>query len=73
MVKVPLKDASVNRDGDALPIFNPCERRVVIVTNSRCCIARWRPPATMTSGEPETRYVVTDTFAGKADVGVIGI
>ena len=66
-----MKDASVTPAMVMLcPMFSPCEPEVVIVTTP---VAELRdaPPATITARTGDKVWV-TDTFAGKADVGVIG-
>ena len=72
MVNVPLKDASLTPAMVMLcPMFNPCEPEVVIVTTPVAEL-RAAPPATMTARTGDKVWV-TETFAGKADVGVTGL
>ena len=71
MVKVPLNDASLTPAMVTLwPIFNPCGFVVVIVTIPVVPL-RDAPLAAMTARTGDKVWV-TDTLAGKADVGVIG-
>jgi hypothetical protein len=71
MVNVPLKDASVTPAMVTLwPIFKPCEVVVVIVTTPVVAF-RDAPPAGMIAATGDN-VCVTDTFAGKAELGVIG-